>query len=82
VPYYGGHGIHWTGLSDLAQEGIYNWCTPDRAANATNLTFMPGEPTDTARAESCFSIAESLAFNSRFQDRFCTDQIAFICEVI
>jgi hypothetical protein len=77
----------WSGGSDVAEEGNYKWCYPDRAINMTMSSIIKwnaGQPDNAGKNEHCvnFIIQGGVPpTNMVYSDYTCSTELKFICEV-
>jgi hypothetical protein len=78
----------WSGGSDIAEEGNYKWCYPDRAINMTMSSIIKwtgGQPDNAGKNEHCvnFIIQGGVPpTNVVFSDYTCSTELKYICEVM
>ncbi|XP_078513464.1 uncharacterized protein LOC144772779 [Lissotriton helveticus] len=65
--------VHWIGLSDSAQEGIWQWVN---MAPVLLSFWRTGEPNDARGLEDCVEIEHTATWN----DAFCSTYNKWICE--
>jgi hypothetical protein len=74
-------GTYYSGASDISQEGKYVWCTTNRAYNASNLRFFPGQPDNNLNSQHCAIAHVSPGAVTQYDDVGCETVLPYICEV-
>ncbi|XP_042574360.1 collectin-12 isoform X2 [Cyprinus carpio] len=72
-----GKGFFWLGLTDSAEENIWRWVD----GSLPNYTkWKPGQPDNWSHGHEAGEDCAGLIHGASWNDFFCTERIAFICE--
>ncbi|KAL4237890.1 Collectin-12 [Mactra antiquata] len=74
-----GHSFYWTALSDVEEEGTWNWMISKVSVTGDRFTdWMPGQPNNYQRAQECMALDGTHSY--MWNDADCKTNYYYICE--